>query len=184
MITATQLVQIYGITNAKAKVWVPYIDAALTFAQCDTTQRAACFLAQVGHESGRLRYLREIWGPTKQQLRYEPGTTLATKLGNVEPGDGLRYLGRGLIQTTGRDNYAMTTVKLRKYMDCPDFEHGPVLLETKNWGSISAALFWREKGLNRFADAQDFSGLTKKINGGYNGLADRQALYTRALFVL
>ncbi len=184
MITAEQLAQVYGIPLPRAKEWEKLINAALDLAECNTEERIASFLAQIGHESGRLRYLREIWGPTAQQLRYELGTTLAKRLGNTQPGDGLRYMGRGLIQTTGRANYAMTTIKLRKYMQCPNFENDPKLLETRTWGALSAGLFWRERGLNKFVDAQDFAGLTKRINGGYNGLADRQALYTRALFVL
>lgn len=185
MIDAAQIVKVYGIPQSRANAWQTPLNAALALAQCDTPQRIGCFLAQIGHESGRLRYVREIWGPTAQQSRYEPGTTLAARLGNVEPRDGARYMGRGLIQTTGRANYAMTAVRLRKLgIDCPDFEANPKELEKPSWAALSAGLFWRVKQLNRLADSHDFAGLTKRINGGYNGLADRQALYTRAMFVL
>lgn len=179
---ALTLQSLYGIRPALAQGWVAPLQAALAMAEINTPWRLAAFLAQIGHESGRLRYVRELWGPTKQQLRYEPGTTLATRLGNVEPGDGARYMGRGLIQTTGRANYALTTVKLRELMrDVPDFEREPALLERPGWAALSAALFWRVKGLNRFADAGDLVGMTRTINGGLTGLADRQALYARAL---
>lgn len=181
---ALTLQSLYGIRPALARAWLGPLQAALHLAEISTAWRLAAFLAQVGHESGRLRYTREIWGPTAQQRRYDPVTTLAGRLGNVAPGDGPRYMGRGLIQTTGRANYAMTTVKLRELMrEVPDFEREPALLERPGWAALSAALFWRVKGLNRFADAGDLVGMTKRINGGLNGLADRQALYARALML-
>lgn len=179
------LVRVYGITTKSAEAWLIPIREALTLSECDTKQRMACWLAQIGHESGRLRYTREIWGPTKQQLRYEVGTPLATRLGNTEPGDGHKYLGRGLIQTTGRSNYAMTTVKLRRILkEVPDFEKNPRLLELRFWAAMSAAIYWKSRNLNKWADSQDFAELTRRINGGYNGMADRQSLLTRALIVL
>lgn len=185
MITTLDLTRIYGISTANAGAWLSPIKEALILSECDSKQRIACWLAQIGHESGRLRYTKEVWGPSKSQLRYELGTTLAARLGNVNPGDGYRYLGRGLIQITGRSNYAMTTVKLRKYIkDVPDFEALPSLLQLKPWSAMSAAIYWRTKNLNRWADNHDFAELTRRINGGYNGMADRQALLTRALIVL
>ena len=181
----TVLQSLYGIKPAMAQRWAPHIEAALELAECDTNARICAFLAQVGHESGRLRYTREIWGPTPQQERYEPSTSLSKRLGNIEPGDGSRYRGRGLIQTTGRANYAMTTVKLREFIpETPDFEATPILLESDRWAALSAALFWRVKGLNRFADSGNFAELSRRINGGYTGLADRQALHTRAQIIL
>lgn len=180
---ATTLSRLYGCTPAVALSWAPHVDAALVLAECDEKPEVAYFLAQVGHESGGLRYTRELWGPTKQQLRYEPGTTLATRLGNVEPGDGARYMGRGLIQTTGRANYAMTTVLMRElFKDAPDFERNPELLQARRWAALSAGLFWREKKLNKWMG--DFAEQTRRINGGYNGLAHRQALLARALVIL
>jgi len=178
------LQRVYGLKPSLAIAWAPHVQAALDLAEINTAQRAACFIAQVGHESGSLRYTREIWGPTTQQKRYEPITTLAGRLGNKRPGDGRRYMGRGLIQTTGRANYALTTVMLRRLgIACPDFEAEPQLLELPRWAALSAGLYWRAKQLNRFADAGDFAELTRRINGGYNGLAHRQALYTQALLV-
>lgn len=193
MLTTSLLVSLFGCTTSKADFWLPHLQSATAFADvAEDANRLACFLAQVGHESGRLRYVREIWGPTAQQLRYEPGTTLAKTLGNVEPGDGKRYMGRGLIQITGRANYRATTDNMRAAIqelgnsatEVPDFEAAPEMLETPLWAAMSAALFWRQRKLNTLADARDFVTLTKRINGGTNGLADRQALYAAATSAL
>lgn len=184
--TPTQLQRIMGIKPAAAAKWHPYIVRALLLSECTTPARKAAWLAQVGHESGCLRYTREVWGPTKQQLRYE-GTTLAKRLGNTEQGDGVRYMGRGLIQITGRANYRQCAERMAALVqgaDVPDFEAEPQHMELPGWAALTAALYWRTRGLNRFADNGDFAELSRRINGGYNGLAHRQALYTAALLEL
>jgi putative chitinase len=180
--TPAQLQRILGIRAPLATKWAPFVTRALEASECNTTKRVAAWLAQIGHESGCLRYTRELWGPTPQQLRYEPGTSLAKTLGNVEPGDGKRYMGRGLIQITGRTNYRLCTSRMAKLTDAdvPDFEEQPELLERPDWAALSAALFWKTKNLNRWADSGDFAELTRRINGGYNGLAHRQLLYVAA----
>jgi putative chitinase len=182
-ITADLLVAALRIPRARAELWAPVMVPALQLADISTGQRLACWLAQVGHETLRLRYTRELWGPTPAQRRYEPPSTLAARLGNERPGDGRRYLGRGLIQVTGRANYARTTARLRALVGeaVPDFVVAPALLESPDWAALSAAAYWRDRGLNRYADAFDFVTLTRRINGGTNGLADRQTLYTQAL---
>lgn len=176
--------QLAGILNAPLRRCLPFaplLTDAFALFGIDTPQRQACFIAQIGHETGLLRYTRELWGPTKQQLRYEAGTTLARTLGNVAPGDGKRFMGRGCIQTTGRGNYRRLTQRLRmRFPDCPDFVIQPEQLERPFWAVIAAADYWAMRNLNRYADAFDFAGLTRKINGGYTGLAERQALYARA----
>ena len=196
MLTTGLLMKVYGGKAAKAQLWLPYLESATRFAEVDADHnRLACFLAQIGHESGRLRYTREIWGPTQQQLRYEYGTPLAKTLGNFEPGDGKRYMGRGLIQITGRLNYRVATAKMRAAVEeeysqagspieVPDFEANPEMLERPFWAAMSAALYWRQRKLNTYADKHDFVTLTRRINGGINGLADRQALYGVALGAL
>ena len=186
LVSSALLQRVFGIKAIVANEWVDQINEACAFAEINTPQRIAAFLAQIGHESGNLKYTREIWGPTKQQLRYERGTSLAKTLGNTEPGDGKRYMGRGLLQTTGRANYRMTRDRLRRYLgdSVPDFEAQPQLLQEKRWAAITAALYWRERKLNRFADSGNFYELTRRINGGDNGLAHRQALYTAALSIL
>lgn len=182
--TPAQLQRIMGIRVSLATRWAPLIGKALDLSGCNTPKRKAAWLAQIGHESGCLRYTRELWGPTKQQMRYEAGTSLAKTLGNVEPGDGTRYLGRGLIQITGRANYRMCTERMAGLLygvSVPDFEEQPTLLERPDWAALTAALFWKQKNLNRFADSGDFAELTRRINGGYNGLAHRQSLFIAAL---
>jgi putative chitinase len=188
MITASLLAQAYQIPTARAARWAPYLQLAARVAQVDQdAHRLACFLAQVGHESGRLLYTRELWGPTPQQLKYEPGTKLARGLGNTRAGDGPRYRGRGLIQVTGRLNYLATTEHLRQLFGAvgvPDFVAAPQMLEAPQWAATSAAAFWLRRGLNKWADARDFVTLTRRVNGGLNGLASRQALYSSALGAL
>ena len=196
MLTTSLLMKVYGCNASKAELWLPHFESATRFAGTDADQnRLACFLAQIGHESGRLRYTREIWGPTSQQLRYEYGTPLARTLGNFQPGDGRRYMGRGLIQITGRMNYRIATARMRAVVEeeysqegspieVPDFEASPADLERPLWAAMSAALYWRQRDLNSFADRHDFVTLTRRINGGINGLADRQALYGVALGAL
>lgn len=198
MLTTAVLVRTYGCKAATAQAWLPLIEAASRFCEVDRdANRLAAFLAQVGHESGRLRYTREIWGPTAQQLRYEYGTPLAKQLGNFRPGDGARYRGRGLIQVTGRLNYQLTTRQMQEAFArhaslpdlgaaaaIPDFEAEPEALERPLWAAMSAALYWLTRRLNVPADAHDFVTLTRRINGGINGLADRQALYAAAFAAL
>lgn len=137
----------------------------------------SCFLhrGQVGHESGQLRYVREIWGPTAQQAGYEG----RADLGNTEPGDGSKYRGRGLIQITGRANCAACGEALSL-----DLISHPELLELPQHAAMSAAWFWSMKELNTLADQGEFVRMTRRINGGLNGQVDRQSLYEKALNVL
>lgn len=186
MISAANLAFIYGGSTGRYERWIPFLAKVFTVYEINTPQRVACFLAQVGHESGRFRFLRELWGPTAQQKRYELGTTLARRLGNTHEGDGKRYAGRGLIQVTGRANYRDMTARLRRRlgMKVPDFVTAPLLLEDPTWAVLSAGEFWASRNLNTYADTYDFIGMTKRINGGTTGLFDRQYLYARAISVL
>jgi putative chitinase len=171
-----------------------FAEACALYGINETPQRLAYFLAHVGHESGGLRWLREIWGPTAAQRRYErnfdapwpatPGQAklsrfatnrLAYRLGNTERGDGKLFMGRGGIQTTGRGNYVRLRDRLRERgVDCPDFEAEPHRLQEPHWAIWSAADYWGMKNLNDAADAGDFHLSTKLVNGGYNGLEDRE----------
>lgn len=186
VINAQQLSDAIGVRRDRAERCVRHVNALLKHAQCTTVVRAAHLLGQVGHESGRLRYVRELWGPTRQQLRYEPGTTLARRLGNTQAGDGARYMGRGWIQVTGRANYRTLTQRMRMRLGnaAPDFEAEPELLEQPRWAALSAADFWARCRLNDYADADDIVGLTIRVNGGTNGLHERQALRAQAQAVL
>lgn len=177
MLTEQQLRAATGCTSSRAEEWLPHIARACETFAINTPDRLAAFLAQIGHESGRLVYVREIWGPTPAQQRYEG----RADLGNTQSGDGKRYMGRGLIQTTGRANYAATRDGLAVYVpNVPDFEAVPALLERQDMAALSAAWYWHSRKLNALADVGDFVSITKRINGGTNGLADRQALYALA----
>jgi putative chitinase len=102
-----------------------------------------------------------------------------TDLGNVKPGDGWRFRGRGAKQTTGRSNYERV-----KTLTGYDVINNPALLEDPDKGMRAACIFWTDKGCNSFADADNIDGLTQRINGGTNGLPDRKTALTRAKAIL
>ncbi|MHA4979061.1 glycoside hydrolase family 19 protein [Pseudomonas extremorientalis] len=174
-ITEQQLMQILPNAGRQAGVFVPALNTAMSRYGIVGTARVAAFIAQVGHESGQLRYVREIWGPTAQQLTYEG----RADLGNTVKGYGSKYRGRGLIQITGCANYAACGEALGL-----DLINKPELLELPQHAAMSAAWFWSIRGLNTLADQKDFAKITRRINGGLTGQADRQALYYKALKVL
>lgn len=182
--TPEQLAACTGCLSVlQAAPWLEYIEAAMAAYAINTPARQSAFLAQIGHESGGLRYVREIWGPTPAQARYEG----RADLGNTQPGDGKRFRGRGLIQMTGRANYASTRDRLQaKFPNCkvPDFEACPEALAVPKWAALSAGDFWESRGLNALADEGDFERITKRINGGLNGQDDRMALYAAAQEIL
>ncbi len=180
MITDSQLQQIMPtLSQAKRQMYLPFLNAIPPMYGINTPLREAAFLAQIAHESGELKFWEEIWGPTAAQKRYEPPSDLAQRLGNTQPGDGKRYKGRGPIQITGRANY-------RKYGGLlnMDLEGNPDLAATPQVGLQVAGLYWKTNGLNELADVSDFVTITRRINGGLNGLADRQKYYERAKKVL
>lgn len=167
-----------GASSKDATTFAFPLDAACRFYKIlETPKRLAAFLAQIGHESGSLRHSIEVWGPTPAQTRYEG----RKDLGNTQPGDGFRYRGRGLIQTTGRYNHRMVRDRLRaRGIDCPDFEDDPDQLADPTWAAWSAADYWDWKNCNLLADAGSFEAITVKINGGLNGQADRIERLSRA----
>lgn len=173
--TPSQLSQSTGARIDRATEWLRVIESAMREFGIDTKLRQAMFLAQIGHESGGMKYTVEIWGATPAQSRYE----WRKDLGNTQAGDGFKYRGRGLIQTTGRYNYEATAKALG--IDCVD---NPDLLAEPQNAARSAAWWWQSHKLNRFADAGDIVGCTKVINGGTNGLEQRKKLYEAALSAL
>jgi putative chitinase len=177
MINADQLVAIYGCTHARADQFADPLSAAMDASEINTPARAAMFLAQVGHESGRLHYVRELWNPRQcpWQAKYEG----RRDLGNTEPGDGARFMGRGLIQITGRANYAACGEALGL-----DLVSNPELLEEPSNAALSAAWFFATHGCNEFSDAGNIRAVTKIINGGLNGFDDRVALLEKAKQVI
>ncbi|HEX5149922.1 MAG TPA: glycoside hydrolase family 19 protein [Parafilimonas sp.] len=174
-------------TTTNAEKFASFINETCTKFQINTPIRALCFLAQVGHESGGLFFTEELASGSAYEGRSD--------LGNTQPGDGVRFKGRGLIQITGRANYTAISNDLGI-----DFVANPTLLGGKNANvctteqlknaAMSAGWFWNSRNLNAIADKIDinkpieddanldqFEAMTKKINGGTNGLPDRVARY-------
>jgi putative chitinase len=149
----------------------------LHFAEITTRARLAAFYAQTAHESARFCAIEERWGPTKQQKRYEPVTSLSKQLGNTKAGDGYRFRGRGAIQTTGRGNYRRASLDLGMGRE---LEENPDRVGEPHLALLTSAAYWARNRLNRYATLEpaDFKALTKKINGGYTGHADRVKLWT------
>jgi predicted chitinase len=176
MLDVTQLRQIMpNVPAAKVAQLLPYLNSAMMEYGIDSAARAAAFLAQLAHESGEFRWMEEIWGPTPAQRRYEPATELAKRLGNTQPGDGKRFKGRGPIQLTGRANYQ----RFGRLLGI-DLVSEPEQAAEPDVAFRVAALYWASRGLNELADRQDFREITRRINGGFNGMADRTKYFDRA----
>lgn len=180
-ITESLLLMIYPNARQQVGVFVPVLNAAMQRWEVNSLRRVAAFLAQVGHESGQLHYVKELDG-VRYLSRYDTGA-LAQRLGNTPQvdGDGQRYCGRGLIQVTGHNNYLKCSMALfgdERLLGLPQ------LLEQPKWACESAAWFWSSRGLNQLADRGEFNRITRHINGGLNGLEDRLNLWARARAVL
>ena len=169
MITTDLLRRIMPESGPRAALFtVPLVTAAAEF-DINTAERVAAWLAQLAHESGQLRYVRELASGEAYERRRD--------LGNTQPGDGARFRGRGLIQITGRANYEQLRVALG--LDC--VAHPEILEDPHNAARVSG-WFWKGRGLNELADGGtvNFTKITRRINGGTNGLADREMFYSRA----
>lgn len=182
--TTTQLLHIApSIKNVQQ--WVDLLNKYMGDYQINTKARVAAFLANCAHESMQFNMLREM----ASGAEYEGNKNL----GNVVPGDGVKYKGRGVIQLTGRWMYSAIGHDLKQ-----DFIGHPELLEQPDYATESACWFWNFKSLSVIADKPDdwkklskngntyekFHWICRLINGGDNGLAERQAFYKRALEVL
>jgi len=169
--TPDQLRKIYPLAGKRCDLFIDPINRAMNESDISTPLRQCAFLAQVGHESAQLFYTQELASGSAYEGRAD--------LGNTQSGDGIRFKGRGLIQITGRSNYVAAMLALD--VDC--VEH-PELLEQPELAARSAGWFWQKHGLNELADDQLFTEITKRINGGLNGQADRLSLYAGARIVL
>lgn len=156
---------------SKARQYLPLLNRAMAEGKINTVKRKAAFLAQLAHESVQLRYFEEIASGAAYEGRRD--------LGNVRPGDGRRYKGRGPIQLTGRANYRAAGRALRLPL-----EKNPRLASRPDVGFRIAVWFWSSRGLNGLADKGAFTEITRRINGGYNGLSARRQYYARALRAL
>jgi predicted chitinase len=160
-----------NLSDARARELMPHLNAAMQEAGINTPRRQAAFLAQLAHESGEFRYMEEIASGAAYEGRLD--------LGNTQPGDGVRFKGRGPIQLTGRNNYRAAGQALGI-----DLENNPARAAEPDVGFRTAAWFWNSRNLNAAADAGNFDYITYRVNGGYNGKASRDAYYARALQVL
>jgi putative chitinase len=200
MFTPQNLKLIFPTTAQKTlNEWVDPLNKAITHFDIDTRARACAFIAQVGHESAGLTATSENLNYSAEGLRrtfpkYFPTDALAqryarnprmiasrvyaNRMGNRDEasGDGWLYRGRGLIQVTGANLYAALAHDLQKTV-----AETVLFLETKDGAAMSAGWYWDTNSLNALADATRFTDLTKRVNGGVNGLQDRKEIWGRAL---
>ena len=169
-VTESQIKQI--MPNAKSdrvKEFVASFNKYSEMFQINTKLRAAHYIAQVAHETGELRWLEEIASGIQYEGRKD--------LGNISPGDGVRFKGRGYLQTTGRSNY-------QRYADSGfcngDLMSHPEWLAQQPGCQKSSMFFWLINNLNRYADQDDARMVSKRINGGWNGLAKRLEYWRKA----
>ena len=168
--------------------------------QINTPKRQACFIGQCMHESGGFKFLKEnlnysakalmnTWpsrfpdADTAEKFARQPemiaNKVYSGRMGNTEDGDGAKYIGRGLIQLTGKDNYTAFGDAIGE-----DLVANPQLVEEPRYAALSAGWFWNKRGLNALADAMDITTLTVRINGGKIGIDDRIAKINKALDIL
>lgn len=158
----------------RVEAFVRPLAERMTARGINTALRRAHFLAQVGHESGELRYTEEIASGDAYEGRRD--------LGNTEAGDGRRFKGRGLIQLTGRANYRAFGEAIGVDLLSGD---NPQRVATDPGLAVEVACwFWQAHALNALADNNDARAVTRRINGGLNGLADRLRQLDRARFFL
>jgi putative chitinase len=170
--TAAELRQIApSLSDARAQELLPHLNNAMQEAGITTKRQQAAFVAQLAQESGEFKWFEELASGAAYEGRSD--------LGNTQPGDGVRFKGRGPIQLTGRANYRAAGQALGL-----DLENNPELVSTPAIGFRVAAWFWKSRGLNDIAESGNFREVTRRINGGYNGYDVRLAYYQRALAVV
>ena len=180
--------------------WLGPLEETFQKYDINTTKRQACFIGQCMHESGGFRLTKEnlnysasslmkTWPSrfpdmdTAEKYEHNPvkiaSKVYAGRMGNITPEDAGMYIGRGLIQLTGKDNYKTASDALNE-----DLLANPQLVEEPRYAALTAGWFWNKKGLNALADSNDIETMTKRINGGTIGLDDRKAKINMALNAL
>lgn len=182
--------------------WLPWLQKACDKYSIDNTNRQAAFLGQCMHESNNFKVLQEnlhysanglkaVWGSrfTTDELANKyanhpdmiASKVYANRMGNgdEESGDGWKYRGRGIIQCTGKDLYKTLSDALNI-----DLVNDPDMLLQMPYAAMSAGWFWNKKGLNSLSDMRDYKEMTRRINGGFNGLDDRLVKIEQARQVL
>jgi predicted chitinase len=166
MITEQILRQMMPSAGKRLDAHLPFIGPALAEGKIDTPRRIAAFMAQLAHESGEYRYMEELADGSAYEGRAD--------LGNIQPGDGVKFKGHGPIQITGRANHMACGVAL----GLPLVDH-PTLICQPEHGTRAAVWFWNSRSLSPVADRDWFRLITRIINGGYNGLEDRVVYWRR-----
>ncbi|MGC7219847.1 hypothetical protein RBA39_22090, partial [Mycobacteroides abscessus subsp. massiliense] len=167
-----------GLSEARAAEILPAVSDGLKASLCTNVNRIAMWLAQVGHESAGFNATEEYASGAAYEGRAD--------LGNTQPGDGVRFKGRSWIQITGRNNYGLFSqwAYRQRLVPTPTYfvDHSTELADLK-WAGIGAAWYWTvaRSDINALSDRQDLETVTRRINGGTNGLADRRDRYNRAL---
>jgi len=177
--------------------WLDPLNETFQKYDINTPKRQACFIGQCMHESGGFRLTKEnlnysasslmkTWPSrfpdmdTAEKYEHNPvkiaSKVYAGRMGNITPEDAGMYIGRGLIQLTGKDNYKTASDALNE-----DLLANPQLVEEPRYAALTAGWFWNKKGLNALADSNDIETMTKRINGGTLGLDDRKAKINMAL---
>ncbi len=166
-----QMMTAIAVSQKHIDLYLAPLNAACREFDIVTTPRVAAFLATVAWESEDFKYTREIWGPSAAQQRYEG----RLDLGNTVRGDGWKFRGAGLIELTGRANFAECSAALLG--DPSALLNNPELLSQPELACRSAGWFWFRHGCNELADTLDMVAVTRRVNGGTNGLQGRLALY-------
>jgi putative chitinase len=180
--------------------WLEPLQETFEKYQINTPKRQACFIGQCMHESGGFKQLKEnlnysakalmnTWPSrfpdmdTAEKYERQPekiaNKVYSGRMGNTEDGDGAKYIGRGLIQLTGKDNYKAFGEAIGE-----DLIANPQLVEEPRYAALSAGWFWNKRGLNALADVMDITTMTIRINGGKIGIDDRIAKINKALDIL
>ncbi|WP_235681139.1 peptidoglycan DD-metalloendopeptidase family protein [Tomitella gaofuii] len=168
-----------SLSTSRYAELLPGFVAAMRAAEINTVDRAAMWCAQIGHESAGLRYMEEIASGAAYEYR--------TDLGNTFAGDGVRFKGSGPIQLTGRHNFTLFSrwCAARGYTSDPGVvvNNPDMVRDDPRFGFLAASWYWTvaRPQINAMADRRDLEGVTRAINGGLNGLADRRARYQRCL---
>lgn len=170
-VTQNQIRQMFPNAGTRLDAHIPYIIEALSDGNIETPRRIAAFLAQLAHESGEYRYMEELADGSAYEGRLD--------LGNTQVLDGIKYKGRGPIQITGRSNYEACGKALGL-----DLITNPKLLALPENGTRSAVWYWNLHNLSQLADKDWFKTITRRINGGYNGLSDRRNYWDRNRSIL
>ncbi len=201
MIEASTL-RALGVSTENVDKYLPWVNMTMVRNDINTPVRQAMFLSQLAHESGSFRAVEENLNYSVEALRrvfrkYFPDDEIAAqyarqpekianrvyanRMGNGEEssGDGWKYRGRGLIQLTGKDNYTAFSLQANNEAIIK-----PELVAQPELAAESAGWFWLINGLNKLADTGDVKAVTRRINGGFNGLADREAKYNKLMILL